>query len=300
MSSPIGYSAVFGRASDGKFHDIGASLPVAATGTLTSDTNNVSDGDTVTLTGPEGTWTYVFRTTITGTTTERQVLIGSTDDLSFANLIAEANQGRNKNPYGTFAAFAANASVFTANANYIGLIGNSIATTKSGSTLSWGAATLTGGTNASLKVDANVTTTAESTAEATAAAPAYTEGQDAPMSQNLTGQLRVIPYLPITQVVSTALEPSKVIKASAGSLVNLTAFSNAAGYILVMNSTTVPADGAVTLLYPPVPIAANQTIALDFPAPLVASTGIAVCISSTGSFTKTVGGSTCAFYAQIY
>lgn len=40
-----------------------------------------------------------------------------------------------------------------------------------------------------------VTVTSESTAEATAAAPAYIEGQDAPLSQNLVGQLRVLAAL---------------------------------------------------------------------------------------------------------
>lgn len=42
-----------------------------------------------------------------------------------------------------------------------------------------------------LQVDATITATAESTAEATAAAPTYTEGQDAPLSQDLKGNLRV-------------------------------------------------------------------------------------------------------------
>ena len=104
----------------------------------------------------------------------------------------------------------------------------------------------------------------------------------------------------VTQVVSTALEASHVLKASAGQLVQLSVFnSGAAQFILIMNSTTVPADGAVTLLYPPIPIGAASMIVLDLPAPVVASTGIAVCNSSTGTFTKTVGGSDCVFYAQV-
>lgn len=43
-----------------------------------------------------------------------------------------------------------------------------------------------------LMVEATVTATAESTAEATAAAPSYVEGQDAPISQDLSGNLRTI------------------------------------------------------------------------------------------------------------
>lgn len=105
----------------------------------------------------------------------------------------------------------------------------------------------------------------------------------------------------VTQVVSTALEASKVLKASAGQLVQLTVFSSrtSSQYILIMNSTTVPGDGAVTLLYPPIPIGAASLLVIDFPAPLVASTGIAVSNSSTGTFTKTIGSADCVFHAQV-
>jgi hypothetical protein len=104
-----------------------------------------------------------------------------------------------------------------------------------------------------------------------------------------------------TQIMSTALETSHVLKASAGNLVELSIFNSKASsqFILVMNSTTVPADGAVALLYPPIPIAAASLVVLDIPYPLVASTGIAVCNSSTGSFTKTIGSADCAFFAEV-
>lgn len=105
----------------------------------------------------------------------------------------------------------------------------------------------------------------------------------------------------VTQVVSTALEASHVLKANAGQLVQLSVFSSkaTAQYILVMNSTTLPGDGAVTLLFPPIPILGNSLLVLDLPAPLVASTGIVVCNSSTGSFTKTIGSADCVFYSQV-
>lgn len=104
----------------------------------------------------------------------------------------------------------------------------------------------------------------------------------------------------VTQVVSTALEASHVLKAGAGQLVELSVFnSGSAQFILLMNSTTVPANGAVTLLYPPIPIAAASLLVLDLPAPLVASTGIVACNSSTGTFTKTIGSADCVFYAQV-
>lgn len=104
-----------------------------------------------------------------------------------------------------------------------------------------------------------------------------------------------------TTVVSTALEASHVGKASAGSLVSLHVFNTKASaqYILIMNSTTVPADGAVTLLYPPIYIPATSNASLQFPTPLTASTGISVCNSSTGTFTKTVGSADCVFTIQV-
>lgn len=104
-----------------------------------------------------------------------------------------------------------------------------------------------------------------------------------------------------TTVVSTALEASHVLKGSAGSLISITWFNSKASaqYLLVMNSATVPADGAVTLLLPPILMAANSTGQIDFKNGLVASTGISISNSSTGSFTKTIGGADCAFTGQV-
>jgi hypothetical protein len=105
----------------------------------------------------------------------------------------------------------------------------------------------------------------------------------------------------VTQVISSALEASHVIKASAGQLVQLSIFNSKASaqFILVMNATSLPSNGAVTLLYPPIPIAAGSLVVLDLPSPLVASTGIVVANSSTGTFSLTIGSADCAFYAQI-
>lgn len=105
----------------------------------------------------------------------------------------------------------------------------------------------------------------------------------------------------VTQVVSTALESSKVLKASAGQLVQLSVFNSKASaqFILLINATSLPANGAVALLFPPIPIAAGTLTVLDLPAPLVASTGIVAANSSTGTFSLTVGSADCAFYAQV-
>jgi hypothetical protein len=104
-----------------------------------------------------------------------------------------------------------------------------------------------------------------------------------------------------TTVKSTALEASHVLKASAGKLASLQVFNSSASaqYILVMDSTTVPANGAVTLLCPPIYIAAGTYIMIPFPIPLSAANGISVSNSSTGSFTKTIGAADCAFTAQV-
>ena len=104
-----------------------------------------------------------------------------------------------------------------------------------------------------------------------------------------------------TTVASTVLEASHVGKASAGSLVSLQALNTKASaqYILVMNSATVPGDGAVTLLCPPIYMPATSNMMLNFTTPLTASTGISVCNSSTGSFTKTVGSADCIFTIQV-
>lgn len=127
-------------------------------------------------------------------------------------------------------------------------------------------------------------------------APASTGSATAPSANVVTTQPPAV-----TEVRSTALETSHVLKASAGQLRHLSVFNSkgSAQFILIMNSATLPGDGAVTLLYPPIPIAAGALVVLDFPAALVASTGITVSNSSTGSFTKTIGSADCAFYAQV-
>lgn len=121
-----------------------------ATGTLTSNNTNVSNNNTVTI----GSTTYTFKTTL-GTTTGN-VLIGVDADTSLQNLIDAINftgtagtqyVGSAANTQVT-AATSVTAHAFAVTARTSGTAGNSIATTKvtTGSVLSWGAATLTGGT----------------------------------------------------------------------------------------------------------------------------------------------------------
>lgn len=99
---------------------------------------------------------------------------------------------------------------------------------------------------------------------------------------------------------SAAAESSHVFKATAGTLFGLSVTSGAsAGYVLVFNATSAPADGAVT------PVAcyqlpASQTIGIAFtPFPLAMSTGITAVFSTTGCFTKTASA-TAFFLGEIY
>lgn len=103
------------------------------------------------------------------------------------------------------------------------------------------------------------------------------------------------------QVKSTALEASHVLSATGGQLNRIDIFNSkgTAQFILIINSATLPADGAVTLLYPPIPIAANELKTIVFPRALTASTGIVVSNSSTGTFSKTIGSADCAFFADV-
>ena len=93
-------------------------------------------------------------------------------------------------------------------------------------------------------------------------------------------------YITGLPVLSTSVVASSlVLKASAGNLYSLQASATAAGFIMVFNATTAPADGTVSpaICYP---VAANGAVTLSFP-PAYFSTGITAVYSSTGCFTKT-------------
>lgn len=82
---------------------------------------------------------------------------------------------------------------------------------------------------------------------------------------------------------------SLVAKASGGTLygVNVTAGASA-GYVLIFNATTAPADGTVTPARC-IPLAANTGIEVNYRSvPLYFATGITVVFSTTGCFSKTV------------
>jgi len=97
---------------------------------------------------------------------------------------------------------------------------------------------------------------------------------------------------------STVAEGSRIIKASAGNLYGINATSGAsAGYLLVYDSATVPADGATTPKKTYV-MAANSTIAFDFDMPIRCNSGIVLVFSTTGPFLKTISAT--AFLAADF
>ena len=104
----------------------------------------------------------------------------------------------------------------------------------------------------------------------------------------------------ITAIVSTAAEGTHVLKASAGNLYSAYVTTGAtAGYFLVFNATSAPADGAVTPIHC-VQVPANTTMGISFnPGPVeVYSTGISLAFSSTGCFTKTASA-TAFFHGSV-
>lgn len=102
-----------------------------------------------------------------------------------------------------------------------------------------------------------------------------------------------------TNVTSTALEASHVIKATPGTLYGLSGFNNKASaqYIQIFDSATVPADTAVPVATQLVP--GTTPYAFDYGIyGRGFATGIAVSNSSTLA-TKTIGSADCWYDAQF-
>jgi hypothetical protein len=115
---------------------------------------------------------------------------------------------------------------------------------------------------------------------------------------------------------STAAEASHVFKTTPGNLYAFGATSSAsAGYILLIDSTTVPNDGALTSCgttnvagclkwCAPIPSGSAASVFAGFqlspgpPMPFV--NGVVAVFSSTGCSTKTLGATSVFFEAQVY
>lgn len=94
---------------------------------------------------------------------------------------------------------------------------------------------------------------------------------------------------PIKPVATTVAAGSLIAKATSGFMYGFSATSGAsAGYLMILDSATVPADGTVTPAYCYV-MAANSTVSVSFienPAAFV--NGITFVYSTTGCFNKTI------------
>lgn len=152
-------TVIHGKASDNQLYPISVSAPAAATQTLTL-VANPSNNDTCTVGGK----TYTFRTTLTNVA--NYVLIGASASASLDNLIAAINRAAGdgtlyansvlENALVSAEAGAGDTMVVTARTP--GTAGNSIATTETFTNAGnvWGADTLTGGANAKLEIDAEL------------------------------------------------------------------------------------------------------------------------------------------------
>lgn len=101
----------------------------------------------------------------------------------------------------------------------------------------------------------------------------------------------------------TVAESCRVLKASAGNLYNVrVSIAATTGYVMVFDAASAPSDGAVTTLaIPAVRVVSDGTsgwYADDFTPPMRMATGITVCFSSTGPFSKTASA-TAAIAGQV-
>lgn len=97
----------------------------------------------------------------------------------------------------------------------------------------------------------------------------------------------------ITPVVSGSAEASHVLKAGAGNAYSIyaTNLTATAGFLVVLNSTSAPGDGAITPIAC-APLSPNGVASINYAPgpPGVFSTGITAVITSAAScFTKTTG-----------
>ena len=104
----------------------------------------------------------------------------------------------------------------------------------------------------------------------------------------------------IVPVVSAAAEASHVLKAAAGNFYSLTVTTGAsAGYLMIDNATSAPADGAVTpIMCVSVPASSTVTIGNPGEPPTRYGIGMVAVFSTTGCFAQTASA-TAFFSAKV-
>lgn len=132
----------------------GTAAGVKAVGTLTGDGTVVSDGDTVTI----GSKVYTFQATLTNVDGHVHIVSGNAS-ATLTNLFHAINNSGGTSGTDYAAATTANTDVVATNpsgttvvatAINAGSASNAVATTEASTHLSWGATTLTGGSNATV------------------------------------------------------------------------------------------------------------------------------------------------------
>lgn len=103
----------------------------------------------------------------------------------------------------------------------------------------------------------------------------------------------------VAVIASATLEASHILKTGPGTFYGGEVTIGAtAGFLLLFDSATIPADGAVLPLKCWV-VPASSTIAVNCPMPVACSSGISVVFSTTGPFSKTASAS--AFFSfQVF
>ena len=160
---------------------------------------------------------------------------------------------------------------------------------------------ITDGTNTTAVKAASTAAVATDSSQVVALSP----NSPIPTGSNLIGKVdtRELPdststYAP-SNATSTALEASRVIKASAGVLYSLNGYSSKTTqqFILIHNATSLPADGAVPVMVITVPARSNFSIDTGKFGRFFSS-GIVITNSSTAA-TKTIGSADCWFDVQF-
>ena len=190
-----------------------------------------------------------------------------------------------------------------AGTNLLGKVGidqTTPGTTNATSLSQIGANTVATGVGASSTGTQRVVTATDSTIGTVTAVTAITNAL--PAGTNVIGAVNIVPTSSSTNAqtnsTSTAYEASRVIKASAGTLYRITGYNSKTStqFIMVSNTTAVPADAQTPVVLFAVPASSN--FSLDYgDIGRYFSTGICVFNSST-SPTKTIGAADCFFDCQ--
>lgn len=121
------------------------------------------------------------------------------------------------------------------------------------------------------------------------------------LSSSILAQSPVTGVLPsnIKPYVSQAAESYVVLAARPASLVNLTIWDSATEYILIVDKSSLPSNGTVTLLHVPIKVSADTTVQVPFRIPYGKSTSGIVVINSSTAPSLTKGGNTVMYSSQI-